>query len=164
MKKRKNIKNLILDVDGVLTTGQFLYTNEGKFAKIFGAHDNDGIKLIGKLLNIHVISADKRGFGITRKRVVEDMHLKLEFVGEDNRLNWLKKNFNLAETIYIGDGIHDAVIFDHVAYSIAPANAFYLARDRANFVTSHRAGEGAVAEACLHIIEKFFKLKTKARK
>lgn len=164
MKKKKQIKNLILDVDGVLTTGQFLYTSEGKFSKIFGAHDNDGIKLISKLLNIHAISADKRGFKITKKRVAGDMHLKLELVSEGDRLDWLKKNFNLAETIYMGDGIHDAAIFDHVAYSIAPANAFYLARDKADFVTSHRAGEGAVAEACLHIIEKFFKQKTRTRK
>lgn len=158
------MKNLILDVDGVLTTGQFLYTENGKFAKVFGPHDNDGIKLLSKLMNIHAISADKRGFGITKKRVAEDMHLKLELVSEDDRFDWLKKNFNLAESIYMGDGIHDAIIFDHMAYSIAPADAFYLARDKADFVTNHRAGEGAVAEACLHIIEKFLKPKVKTRK
>lgn len=157
MKNKKIIKNLILDVDGILTTGQFLYTDEGKFSKIFGPHDNDGIKLIGKFLDIHAISADKRGFKITKKRVAEDMHLKLELISEADRLDWLKENFNLAEVIYMGDGIHDAAIFDHVAYSIAPASAFYLARDKADFVTSHRAGEGAVAEACLHIMAKFFR-------
>ncbi len=154
---KRVIKNLILDVDGVLTTGQFLYTKEGKFAKIFGPHDNDGIKLISKLVNIHVISADKRGFEITKKRIVDDMHLKLELVSEGDRLDWLQKNFNLAESVYMGDSMHDARIFGLMGYSIAPANAFYLARDQADFVTSHQAGEGAVAEACLHIIDKFFK-------
>lgn len=157
MKKITNIKNLILDVDGVLTTGQFLYTSSGKFSKIFGPHDNDGIKLLSKLIDIRAVSADKRGFPITKKRVSEDMGLKLTLISETDRLSWLKKNFDLSQTIYMGDGMHDAVIFEHVAYSIAPFNAFYLARDKADFVTSHRAGEGAVAEACLHIIEKFFK-------
>lgn len=157
MNKDKKIKNLILDVDGVLTTGQFLYTKDGKLAKTFGPHDNDGIKLLSKLINIQAISADKRGFGITKKRVAEDMGLKLDLVSETDRLSWLKKNFDLSRTIYMGDGMHDALIFDYVVYSIAPANAFYLARDKAKFVTSHRAGEGAVAEACLHIIDKFFK-------
>lgn len=73
-------------------------------------------------------------------------------------LEWLKRNFNLSESIFTGDSMHDAEIFPLMTYSIAPASAFYLAREKADFVTSHRAGEGAVAEACLHIIDKFFKL------
>ena len=159
MAKKLQLKHLILDVDGVFTTGQFLYTNQGKFSKIFGAHDNDGIKLIKPLIDIHAVSADQRGFSITKKRIADDMKLKLELVPEGERLIWMKKNFNLAECAYMGDGINDAAIFDHVAYSIAPANAFYLARDKADFVTTHRSGEGAVAEACLHLIKKFFSKK-----
>ncbi len=149
-------KNFIIDVDGVFTTGQFLYTNEGKFAKVFGPHDNDGVKLLKGLINIQIISADKRGFDITKKRIVNDMGLKLELVGEGERLEWLKKNFNLEESVFMGDSMHDAEIFSHMGYSIAPANAFYLAREKASFVTEHRSGEGAVAEACLHIKNKFF--------
>lgn len=156
MTTKRKIKNFILDVDGVLTTGQFLYTSEGKFAKTFGPHDNDGIKLLGTLVNIHTISADKRGFKITKKRVADDMGLPLELVSEELRLPWLQENFDLGESVYMGDGIYDALVFEHFAYSIAPANAFYLARNKANFVTASRAGDGAVAEACLHILEKFF--------
>ncbi len=151
------ITNLILDVDGVLTTGQFLYTSEGKFSKVFGPHDNDGIKLLSKFIPIQAISADHRGFHITKKRVGEDMGLQLDLVSEGSRLAWLKNNFELSHVVYMGDGIFDAEIFDHVGYSIAPANAFYLARDKAHYVTQTRSGEGAVAEACLHIIDKFFK-------
>lgn len=157
-KIKKNIPEyFVLDVDGVFTTGQFLYTANGKFAKIFGPHDNDGIKLISKMMNICAISADKRGWNITKKRVNEDMGLRLELVAEQDRLSWLKENFNLSKTIYMGDGIYDARIFSNVFYSIAPANAFYIAKKNADFVTKTKAGEGAVAEACLHIIKKFFK-------
>lgn len=151
------IKNLILDVDGVLNTGQFLYTEDGKYAKVFGPHDNDGIKMIKKFVNICAITADKRGLAITKKRVVEDMGLRLEVVSEEDRIKWLKTNFNLAESIYIGDGIFDAQVFSFVAYGIAPANAFYIAKEKASFVTNAKSGEGAVAEACLHILDKFFK-------
>ena len=55
-------KNFILDVDGVLTTGQMIYSEEGKKYKIFGPHDNDGLKMIKDLINIHFISADIKGF------------------------------------------------------------------------------------------------------
>ena len=37
---------LIFDVDGVMTSGQFLYSSNGKVYKIFGAHDSDGLKLL----------------------------------------------------------------------------------------------------------------------
>jgi YrbI family 3-deoxy-D-manno-octulosonate 8-phosphate phosphatase len=149
-------ENLILDVDGVFTTGQFLYTADGKFAKVFGPHDNDGIKMLKKYINICAISADWRGFDITRKRVAEDMGLTLHLISEDDRFAWLQNNFNLSHSIYMGDGIFDAKIFPLVAYSIAPANAFVAAKKAANFITEAKSGEGAVAEACLHIIEKFF--------
>ncbi len=159
MKEKKPLKNLVLDVDGVFTTGEFLYTTEGKFAKVFGPHDNDGIKLISKVINVVCISADKRGWPITHKRIAEDMGLRLELVTEAERVDWFRKNFDLAETAYMGDGIYDAKVFDCVAYSIAPANAFYVALQKADYVTQSKSGEGAVAEACLHILEKFFNQK-----
>jgi len=149
------IKHLIIDVDGVLTTGQFLYTADGKFAKVFGAHDNDGIKLLKPYLGILAITADKRGFAITKKRVADDMGLALHLVSEEERLPWLKKKFDLKKCVYMGDGIFDAKVFPFVAYSIAPANAFFVAKKQADFVTKAKSGEGAVAEACLHIIKKF---------
>lgn len=156
IKKVTKIKDIIFDVDGVFTTGQFLYTIDGKFAKVFGAHDSDGIKLIKQHLTIHTITADKRGFPITQKRIAEDMKLDLHLVSEEDRLAWLQKNFDLKNCIYMGDGIFDSKIFEHVAYSIAPGNAFYLAKKEASFVTKSKSGEGAVAEACLHVIKKFF--------
>lgn len=150
------ISSFIIDVDGVLTTGQFLYTAEGKYAKVFGPHDNDGIKLLKPYLKIFAITADKRGFGITKKRVADDMRLALHLVSEEDRLPWLQKKFDLKKCIYMGDGIFDAKVFPFSGYSIAPANAFFIAKEQADFVTKAKSGEGAVAEACLHIIDKFF--------
>jgi 3-deoxy-D-manno-octulosonate 8-phosphate phosphatase (KDO 8-P phosphatase) len=150
-------KHLVFDVDGVFTTGPFLYTIDGKFAKVFGPHDNDGIKMIRDKIEIQAISADKRGFEITKKRIQDDMNIPLTLVEEKDRLDWFKNNFkNLKEeVVYMGDGIHDAEIFDYVCYSIAPSNAFYMAKNKADFVTNARSGEGAVAEACIHVLEKF---------
>ncbi len=149
-------KNLIIDVDGVLNTGQFLYSEKGKIFKVFGPDDLDGLSLLNNKLHIQMISGDKRGFKITQKRVVDDMKYPLSLVSTYDRLSWISKRFDLKSTIYIGDGIYDALVMDKVFYSIAPANAFYLAKQKADFVTKSRGGEGAVAEACIHIINKFF--------
>ncbi len=154
--QKKQLRNFILDVDGVFTTGQFLYTADGKFAKVFGAHDHDGIKLLRPHMEICAITADRRGMAITEKRIAGDMGIALHLVSEAERLEWIRKNFNPDECVYMGDGIFDARIFPYVGYSIAPANAFFLAREKANYVTQSRSAEGAVAEACLHLIHTFF--------
>ncbi|MGB2580232.1 MAG: HAD hydrolase family protein [Minisyncoccia bacterium] len=154
--QRNKIKNFILDVDGVLTDGQFYYSIEGKVMKSFGPDDHDALLLLKPFLNIAVVTGDKKGFEISRKRVEGDMKLPIHLVSTFERINWIKENFNPEETIYMGDGIFDAAVFEHVAYGIAPANAFYKTKEKANFVTRSRGGDSAVAEAVLHIMEEFF--------
>jgi len=154
--KKPQLKNFIIDVDGVLNTGQFLYSARGKEFKIFGPDDSDGLSLLKHKMNIHMVSGDKRGFEITKKRVVDDMHFPLDLVNTFDRVAWIKDKYKLEESVYMGDGIYDVLVFREVAYSIAPANAFYLAKKETNFVTNSRGGEGAVAEACIHLLDKFF--------
>lgn len=158
--QEKKIETFIFDVDGVFTNGNFIYTTDGKFAKIFWPHDADWIKLLKKEgINIQCISADKRWFAITKKRISEDMWLPLEEVNEVERLWWLQSKFDLDKCVYMWDGFYDAKIFEHVAYGIAPANAFYTTKEKANFVTKTNAGNWAVLEAALHVLEKFYNFK-----
>ena len=155
MEGHKPIKNFVIDCDGCLTDGKFTYTAAGKVSKVYGPDDSDALDILKRHLNIFFVSGDRRGFAITQKRVA-DMKFSVELVSTFDRLAWIRQKLNPVETIFMGDGIYDVLVFPHVAYSIAPANGFYLTRDKANFVTQARGGEGAVAEACLHILEKFF--------
>jgi len=150
------IKNFILDVDGVLTDGSFLYTVEGKRMKKFGPDDHDALLLLKPHLHICMVTGDKRGFPISQKRIEEDMKFPIHLVSTFERAQWIKERFDPKETIYMGDGIFDVGVFNEVAYSIAPANAFYKTKEKAHFVTQSRGGDSAVAEAVLHIFEKFF--------
>lgn len=148
--------NLIIDVDGVMTTGHFLYSSKGKQYKIFGPHDSDGLKIVKDKLNIIFISADKRGFLISKKRIT-DMGYKIELVPEEGRYGWIKRKFDLNKTIFIGDGIFDALIIKDCMFGIAPKNARIEARKWANYITPSRSGEGAVCDACIRINKQFFK-------
>lgn len=149
-------KHFILDVDGVLTDGQFHYTSKGKTTKIFGPDDNDALCLLKKHLDICLVTGDKRGFFLSKKRVVDDMGFPLYLVSTFERADWIKEKFDIKRTIYMGDGLFDVLVFDKVGYSIAPANAFYKTKEFADFITNSGGGNRAVAEACLHIMEKFF--------
>ena len=150
-------KNLILDVDGVFTDGKFHYTAEGKVVKVFGDADNDALSLIKSRLHIEMITGDKRGFPISKKRIHDDMGFPISLVSTFDRAAWIKERFNPDETIYMGDGIYDPLVFREVAFSIAPANAFINTKKYANFVTFSKGGEGAVAEAVIYILENLFK-------
>ena len=44
-----------------------------------------------------------------------------------------------------------------VSYSICPANANEETKKFANFITKRGGGDRAVSEACIHIMNKFFK-------
>jgi 3-deoxy-D-manno-octulosonate 8-phosphate phosphatase (KDO 8-P phosphatase) len=148
-------KFFILDVDGVFTDGKFVYTKDGKVMKTFGSDDHDALSLLKEKIQVLAVTGDKNGFEITKKRF-EDMKIPLDLVSTYERVEWIREKFNLKETIYMGDGIFDPLVFREVGYSIAPANAFFKTKQLANFVTNAKGGEGAVAEACLHILEKFF--------
>ena len=148
-------KNFILDVDGVFTDGKFHYTSEGKSLKTFGDADNDALSLIRDYIHIEMISGDKRGYGITKRRIQDDMGYPLSQVSTFKRKNWIEERFDLSETIYMADGIYDVLVFDVIGFSIAPANAFPNTKKAANLVTDARGGEGAVAEACIYIMENF---------
>lgn len=146
----------VLDVDGVMTTGQFLYGSEGKAYKVFGPDDHDALLLLKPHLQIQFVSGDRKGFEITRKRIVDDMRFPLELVSTIRRVEWMRERFALKDTVYMGDGVFDPYVFGVVGYSICPADGFYLARERADFVTRASGGSRAVAEACLHLLERFF--------
>ncbi len=150
------MKHFVIDVDGVMTDGGLYYTEEGKVMKRFGPDDHDALNLLRDELDIFFISGDHRGFEISRKRITSDMDFPLFLVSPTKRVEWLRERVDLGKTIFMGDGIFDHLVFDHVAYSICPADAFYLCREKADLVTNSAGGHRAVAEAALSILERFF--------
>lgn len=148
-------KYFIFDVDGVFTDGGFYYSDEGKVFKKFGDADSDALSFLKDKLHVEMITGDKRGFPISKKRIFEDMGYPISLVSTYQRLDWIKERFNPLETIYMGDGIYDPLVFKEVGYSIAPNNAFYNTKKYANHITESKGGGGAVAEAIIHVLDKF---------
>jgi 3-deoxy-D-manno-octulosonate 8-phosphate phosphatase (KDO 8-P phosphatase) len=146
----------VLDVDGVMTTGQFLYSADGKAMKVFGADDSDALGLLAPHLQVRFVSGDKRGFAISQRRIVDDMGYSLDLVSTTHRVDWIAERHDLRDVVYMGDGIFDAWVMQRVGYAIAPANADRMARKAAHFVTERSGGDRAVAEACLHLMDRFF--------
>ena len=146
----------VLDVDGVMTDGKFIYSDQGKLFKIFGPDDNDALKILSKFMEIIFVTGDKRGFNISKKRIVEDMGFTLDLVSTSRRIEWIKSKYDVNNVVYMGDGIFDHLVMKSVFYSIAPANADENAKKFANYVTCRSGAERAVSEASIHLMDKFF--------
>lgn len=146
---------VISDVDGCLTDGKFVYTEDGKVAKVFGAHDNDGVKRLKTFgYDVIFITADKRGLPITKKRI-DDMKCKLHLVSEEDRLNWVKNTITEYDwSAFFGDGLSDIPAGLEVDFFGCPANARNEVKSRANYVTDSKGSEGAFLDFALEIMRK----------
>jgi 3-deoxy-D-manno-octulosonate 8-phosphate phosphatase (KDO 8-P phosphatase) len=146
---------IVIDVDGVVNTGQFLYDNEGKAYKIFGAEDCDTLKKLVTLSNNEIeiifVTADKRGYDISNKRI-RDMGFNCELIKE-NRAGWLTA---INADFYIGDSIYDIPCFQAVKYSACPVNAFKQCYEYVDYLSSRKGGEGVLADICIWIWEKIY--------
>ncbi|EKE00709.1 MAG: hypothetical protein ACD_21C00285G0003 [uncultured bacterium] len=150
-KKPKNIKLLILDVDGVLTDGKLYISDTGIESKSFHVQDGLGLKLLlDNAVDVAVISGRKSN--ATKKRL-RDLGIKHAYYGVEDKtkpFNGLKKKLRIKnENIAcMGDDLPDLPIMQQVGFSIAVANAVSKIRKAANYITKNKGGDGAVREAC----------------
>jgi len=152
----KDIKLLILDVDGVLTDGSIILDNEGNELKIFNVRDGHGIKMLmraGVQVALitgrysKVVERRARELGITE--VYQRCHIKT--VALDHIIE--KCKLSGKEVACIGDDIVDIPIFKRVGISIAVSDATDDAREHAVLVTRLPGGRGAVREVCDFLIK-----------
>ena len=103
-------KYFILDVDGVLTNGQFIYNSDGKVLKVFGPDDHDALNLLKDKLEIRFVTGDSKGFNISKKRIVDHMKFPLDLVSTYKRIEWIKNHYNTDFVVYMGDGVFDNIV------------------------------------------------------
>lgn len=149
----KNLKKIVSDIDGVLTDGKFFYDKNKKILKQFGPHDSDGIKLLKSVgIEVAAISADKRGFEITKKRL-EHMGVEVYLVSEKDRLKWFNENAINESTGFVGDGLFDIPVLRTTKFSFAPKNAPDIVKENANYVLNTCGGDGVFLEIALIILK-----------
>ena len=157
-------KVFILDVDGVVTDSRMFYTKDGKCMKAFGCDDFDILKELNKHIPVHFITADKKGFAITQKRVEEEMGFELDLVphGAQERWDWMKNVYPDKDIIFMGDGYADYYAIENCFFGITTKDALDHVKDVADYITKRSGGDRAVAEVCIHLMGRFnFDWKTK---
>lgn len=154
--KAKEIKTLLLDVDGVLTDGSLIYSHEGQESKAFNTQDGFGLRLLREAgLELGVITA-RSSEAVARR--CANLKMRYVYQGADSKLTAYQEILKQSgcrpfEVAYMGDDWLDLVLLTRVGLSVAPANAVAEVRAMAHYTTENSGGKGAVRELCNLILE-----------
>ena len=148
-KKLKDVKLLILDVDGVLTDNGVYIDSDGDEMKKFNIQDGFGIYLVQRA-GVQVALLSGRYSKSTEYRAQE---LKIQYVynGHTDKLKAyeeLKEKllFKNEEIAFVGDDLPDLPVLNEAGIALTVSNAQSEVKKVAEYVTKASGGHGAVRE------------------
>lgn len=145
-----SIKLFAMDVDGTLTNGQVTYVGSEE-SQSFDVIDGQGLVWLRKA-GIKLAWITGRGCGATSRRADE---LKIDFTvlkckDKYAALQAIQTELGISqeETLSMGDDLPDLALAKASGFFCAPGQARPELLSRADYVTEHVAGSGAVREVC----------------
>lgn len=155
-EKLKNIRLLLLDVDGVLTDGGIIYDGNGLETKCFNVRDGHGIKMLqrygikvgiitGRTSTVVDIRARELGIDLVCQGSLKKLESYIEIKG--------KTGLDDSQIAYMGDDIIDVPVLRRVGFAAAPFDGLPEVRAAAHYVSSCNGGRGAVREVCDMILK-----------
>lgn len=146
----RNIKLVILDVDGTMTDGGMYFMEDGNQMKRYNTRDGIAIKqAIKKGIMFGIISHGAK-LNVVKNRA-NLLGIQLVYVGNDSKVevlkNWLNDlKFSPNQVAFIGDDINDIEIMKYVGLSACPANAVNEVKPISDIILNKNGGEGCIRE------------------
>ena len=153
----KDIKFLVLDVDGTLTDGKIYVDDKDNSFKAFNV--KDGFALVNWLkLGGEVAILTGKKSNIVERRAKE-LGIKYIIQGSKNKKQDLKNllkelNITFENVAYMGDDLNDLGVMKSVSFSACPKDSVQEVLEITNFISSKNGGDGAVREFLEHIMKK----------
>jgi 3-deoxy-D-manno-octulosonate 8-phosphate phosphatase (KDO 8-P phosphatase) len=145
----KQVRLVLLDVDGVLTAGEIIYDDTGRQIKIFNVKDGLGIRLLKEAgIGVGIITGRK---GQALQHRCENLGIDLIFDGVFQKNKALKKiststGIDIAAMAFVGDDLPDLPVMKQVGLAVAVGDAHEIVRQQAHVVPQAPGGRGAVRE------------------
>ena len=155
-KKLKQVKLLVLDVDGVLTDGRITYTSNGEGLRTFSFLDIMGLSLARKKgLRIAFLSGEQ---GAAIQRLATNLGIEDVYLNCKNKLTIFQRlckkyRFSSEEACFIGDDVNDLPVLRKVGVPVTIPNASSQVLSEIPYVTRRSGGNGAVREVVDQILE-----------
>jgi 3-deoxy-D-manno-octulosonate 8-phosphate phosphatase (KDO 8-P phosphatase) len=147
----QGIRVAFFDIDGVMTDGGILYSDEGETLKRFHTLDGLGVKLLQRA-GITPVVITGRDSKPLRKRLEALGVLEAHYGTEDKRPAAEKTlaalGLDWSQAAAMGDDWPDLPVMRRSAIAVAPPDAHVEVRHCAAYVTQAAAGHGAAREFC----------------
>ncbi|MBT3205155.1 MAG: 3-deoxy-manno-octulosonate-8-phosphatase KdsC [Gammaproteobacteria bacterium] len=156
IKLAQNIKLVIFDVDGVLTSGTLFFDNQGQEYKAFHSKDGHGLRMLLECgLQAAIITGRKSN--VVEHRM-KDLGIEIVFQGYRDKRPAFAELLQLtglkAEQIaYMGDDVIDLPVMTKVGMAIAVQDAHPFVLKHADYITDRPGGTGAAREAIEFILQ-----------
>ncbi len=165
--KLKNIKLLLLDVDGVLTKGEMIVLDDKNNIeiKIWNIKDRFAYTMFKKAnLGIKLGWISGRG-SVELKNRAEELKLDFFYQWIRNKLDVYNEILNKTglrnkDVVYIGDDWLDIPILKRAGVSICPKDAAKEVKRYVDYISKYNGGEGVFRE----VVELILKAKNKFEK
>lgn len=151
MARARGIRLAVFDVDGVLTDGRIVLSDDGRESRAFHVRDGLGFKLLRQSgLEVAVISARRSALVENRMReldvshVLQGRHDKAAALDELLGLLSLERD----QASFTGDDLPDLDAMAAAGLAIAVADAHPSVKARAHWQTGLPGGAGAAREVC----------------
>jgi 3-deoxy-D-manno-octulosonate 8-phosphate phosphatase (KDO 8-P phosphatase) len=145
----KDLKAIVLDVDGVLTDGGVWWGPSGEEWKRFSFTDIMGVSLARKSgLRVALISGEDSPLvdRYAAKMGITDVEKNCKDKARALRSLAERHGLQLSEICFMGDDVNDLGAMGLAGLAAAPAGAVPAALQKATFVASRNGGNGAVRE------------------
>jgi 3-deoxy-D-manno-octulosonate 8-phosphate phosphatase (KDO 8-P phosphatase) len=154
-----------MDVDGVLTDGAVWLDEGGHELKRVCFADVMGVSLGRRAGLLFALISGEGGPPLDRiasKFGIDDVYPDCK--DKASAFEDFARRHGLAhdEICFIGDDVNDLPVFEQCGLAVAPAGSHPSARDRAQLVTEHASGAGAVREVIDHLMAGEFESGTAA--
>ena len=152
----QKIDLVLLDVDGVLTTGQVIYDDTGRETKVFNVRDGLGIRLLMEAGIAVGIVTGRRSQALIHR--CNNLGIRLVKDGVTDKAAALRQildevGASAEQTAFVGDDLPDLPILRRVGVPIAVGDAHERVKQVAVWTTRAHGGCGAVREISERIIK-----------
>lgn len=152
----KDIKLLVLDVDGVLTDGRLYFGPHGEAMKAFHVRDGAGIKmLLDAGLDCAFLTGREGPIAAARASELGVRHVACGAGHKGAALRKLVDSLGLhvSQVAYVGDDLPDLPAMRECGWSACPADATPEVYSAAGWVAPSPGGRGAVREIIEHLLK-----------
>ncbi len=146
IKRCKQIRFVLTDIDGVWTDARFYYSAEGEMLKAFSTYDGMAVELLRNAgLSTVVISGENSP--AVRKRV-EKLNIEHVFLGIRNKLEVIEaflqeQKATFDQVAYVGDDVNDLHMLRAAGLTAVPPNSPALHFLPHDILLDRSGGQGA---------------------